>query len=85
MVKHFKIFFLGTSKLILMKLGMKHQRLKSILFCSMDNLGLTLTNFRARSNFSTFASLWENVTIMDSLETISSCDVDFGLYSKLND
>ena len=29
--------------------------------------------------------MWENVTIMDSLEIIVSCDLKFGLYSKLNE
>ena len=64
---------------------MKHQRCKSIIFCSMDNPGLTLTYFTARSNFAALALIWENVTMMDSLEIIASCDMEFGLYSKLND
>ena len=32
--KHFKIFFPGTTGLILMKLCMKHQRPKPFMFCS---------------------------------------------------
>ena len=27
----------------------------------------------------------ENVTMVDSLEMIASCDLEFGLYNKLND
>ena len=46
-----KIFSPGASGLISTKLGMKHWRLKSIIFCSNVNPVLTLTYFRARSNF----------------------------------
>ena len=48
-----KIFFPGISRPILKKLGLKHQRLKLIIFCSNDNPGLTLTYFSAWSNFAT--------------------------------
>ena len=34
-----KIFFTGASGPILTKLGMKHRRLKLIIFCSNDNHG----------------------------------------------
>ena len=50
-----KIFFPGASGLILTKFGMKHHILKSVIFCSIDNPGLTLTYFTARSNFITKA------------------------------
>ena len=79
------ILFPGTSGPILMKLGMKHQRLKLIIFCSNDNPLLILTYFTARSNFATYAFLWENVTMMDSLKIIASCDLEFGLLFRLND
>ena len=46
-----KIFFSGTTGLILMKLCMNHQRLKAFTFCSNYDPGLTLTYFMARSNF----------------------------------
>ena len=48
-----KIFFPGTTGLILMKLCtcMKHQRPKPFIFCSNYDSGLTLTFFMARSNF----------------------------------
>ena len=48
-----KIFFPGTTGLILMKLCMKHQRPKPFIFCSNYDPGLTLTYFMARSNFAT--------------------------------
>ena len=49
------------------------------------NPGLILTYFTARSNFATKAFIWENVTMMDSLEIIAPNDLKFGLLSKLND
>ena len=48
-----KIFFPGTTGLILMKLCMKHQIPKPFIFCSNYDPGLTLTYFIARSNFTT--------------------------------
>ena len=80
-----KILFPGTSGSISMKLGMKHQRFKLIIFCSNDNPVLILTYFTARSNFATSAFMWENVTMMDTLEIIASCDLEFGLLCKLYD
>ena len=68
----------------MMKLGMKHQSFKLIIFCSNDNPLLILTYFTAKSNFATSAFIWENVTMMDTLEIIASCDLEFGLSSKLN-
>ena len=58
---------------------MKYQRFKLILFCSNDNHALFLTYFTARSNFVSSASIWENVTIIDTLEIIASCDLKLGL------
>ena len=51
--KPLKIFFPGTTGLILMKLCMKHQRPKPFIFCSNYDPGLTLKYFMARSNFAT--------------------------------
>ena len=68
-----------------MKLGMNHQRFKLIIFCSNDNPVLILTYFTARSNFATSTFIWENVTMMDTLEIIASCDLEFGLLCKLDD
>ena len=46
-----KIFFPGTTGLILMKLCIKHQRPKPFIICSNYDPGLTLSYFMARSNF----------------------------------
>ena len=72
-----KIFFPGTTGLILMKLCMKHQRPKPFIFCSNYDLMLTLTYFMARSNFETLAFIRENVT-MNFLGIIASCDLEYG-------
>ena len=55
-----------------MKLRMKHQRFKLIIFCSNDSPVLILTYFTARSFCNSSAFIWENVTVMDTLEIISS-------------
>ena len=39
----------------------------------------------AGSNVATLAFIWENVIMIDSLEIIASCDMEFDMYSKLND
>ena len=67
-----------TTGLILMKLCMRHQRLKPFIVCSNYDPWLTLTYFMARSNLATWAFVWENVTMMDSLEIIASCKMEFG-------
>ena len=48
-----KIFFPGTTRQILMKLCMKHQRHKPFIICANYAPGLTLTYFMARTNFAT--------------------------------
>ena len=63
---------------------MKHHIPKPFIFCSNYGPELTLTYFMARSNFATPAFKLENVTMMDSLEIVASCDLEFGKYSKLN-
>ena len=73
-----KIFFPGTTGQFLMKLCMKHQKPKPFIIYANYDPGLTLTYFTARSNFATYAFTWENVTMMDSLEIIASCDLEFG-------
>ena len=57
---------------------MKHRKLKPIIVCSNDNPELTLTYLMARSNFASWAFIWENVTIMDSLVVIAACDMEVG-------
>ena len=73
-----KTIFLGTTWQFLMKLCMKHQRPKPFIICANYDPGLTLTYFTARSIFATYAFTWENVTIVDSLESIASYDLEFG-------
>ena len=73
-----KIFFPGTTGQILMKLCIKHQRPKPFIIYANYDPGLTLTYFTARSNFAIKAFTWENVIMMDSLEIIASCDLEFG-------
>ena len=46
-----KVFFLGTTGLILMKLCIKNGTPRPFIFCSNYNPGLTVTYFMARSNF----------------------------------
>ena len=50
-IQHFKIFSPGTSGPISIKLGMKHQVIKSIIIYSNGDPELTLTYSTARSNF----------------------------------
>ena len=64
-----------------MKLCMKHQRFKLIIFCSK----FILTYFTERSNFAALSFIWEHVIMMDNLEIIVSCDLEFGLLCKLNE
>ena len=48
-------FFSGTDGPISKKLGMWHWRLLSIIVCSNDDPGVTMTYFTARSNVVTLA------------------------------
>ena len=48
------------------------------LVCSNDDPGVTLTYFTARSNFVTWAFLWEKVKTVDFSETIAVCDLKDG-------
>ena len=59
-----------------MKPRMKHKRHKPFIMCANYDPGLTLTYFTTRSNFETWA--FYMVTLMDSLEFIASCDLEFG-------
>ena len=49
---------------------MKHRRLEPFVFYSNDNPRLTLIYFRARSNFATYAFIWENMTMIDLLKSM---------------
>ena len=48
-----KIFFSRTGGPIFMKLGMKHQGLLPVIVYINDDLGVTLTYFKPRSNLET--------------------------------
>ena len=62
-----------------MKLCMKHQRFKLIIFCSNDNPVLILT-YLQQGHILQLRVLYEkNVTMMDTLEIIAFCDLEFGL------
>ena len=68
-----------------MKLCMKHQRPKPFIFCSNYDPGLTLTYFMAGQILQLKFLYGKNVTMMYSLDIIASCDLEFGLYCKLNE
>ena len=61
-----------------MKLGMLHRRLLSIIVCSNNDPGVTLTYFTARSNLVTKAFLWEKVKTVDFSKTIAASDLTAG-------
>ena len=63
---------------MILKLGMQHLVLKLYKDCINGDPRMTLTYFTTRSNFATWAFTWENVTLMDSLKFIASCDLEFG-------
>ena len=56
-----------------------------IIFYSNDNPELILSYSKTMSNFATSAFIWENVTIMDTLEILEFCDLEVCLLCKLND
>ena len=72
-----KILFPGTTGPMLMKLCMKYQRPKPFIICAKYDPGLTLTILR-QGQICNLGFTWENVTLMDSLEFIASCDLEFG-------
>ena len=77
------IFFPGTSGPISTKLGMKHQRLKLTLSCSNDNPWVELDIFYSKVKFCNLGFYMGKCD--NYLEIIASCDLEFGLCSKLND
>ena len=64
------------------KLGMKgSERLKRIILCSNDNPGLTwvdldLDLFCGDVIFCNYGFVWDNVTMMDSFESIASSNLE---------
>ena len=76
--KHKKIFFSGTKRLMILKLGMQHQVLEYYRVCSNDDDGLTLTFFTVSSNLFPYAFVWEHILTVDFLETIEVYDLKVG-------
>ena len=56
-----KFFFSGTKRPMTLKVCVLHRVLKYYQVYSNDDPGLTLTYFRARSNFVPYAFVWEKV------------------------
>ena len=55
-----KIFFSGTIRPMVLKLGIQHQGFEPYKICSNDDPGMTLTYFIARSNLPLNAFEWES-------------------------
>ena len=60
---------------MILKLGMKHWGLKLYKVYIIDDPGLTLTYFTARSNLVPYAFVWEKGKTMDFSETIIVYDL----------
>ena len=58
-----------------LKVGMQHWVLEYYQVFTNDDSGLTLTYFKARSNFIPYAFVWEKGKTMDFSETIVVYDV----------
>ena len=70
--KNFKIFFSGTKRPMILKLGMRHWFHVCYQSCSNDDTGLTVTYFIARSNLVLFVFVWKNAKAIDFQETIEA-------------
>ena len=68
---------------MILKLGMQYRELKFYKVYINNNPGLTLTYFTARSNWVTWALLWEKVKTVNVSETIEACDLKVGRYRQL--
>ena len=66
---------------MILKLGMQHRVPEYYQVCSNDDPGLTLTNFKVRSNSVPYAFVWEKVKRMDVSGTIIVYDIKVGRYS----
>ena len=64
-----------------LKLDMQYWMLKYYQIYSIDDPGLTMTNFTARSNLVPYAFILENDKTMDFSETIVVYDVKVGICS----
>ena len=72
-----KILFPGTTWPILMKLCLKYQRPEPFIIVPIMTLGWPWPILRL-GQICNLGFTWENVTLMDSLEFIASCDLEFG-------
>ena len=80
MVETLKIFFSGTKRPMTLKLDMQHWVLEYYQVYSNDDLELSLTYFRERSNLVHYAFVWGKGKIMHFFfpETIVVYDVIVG-------
>ena len=67
-----KIFFSGTKRTMILKLGMQHRVLGYYQVCSNDDPWLTLTYIMAKSNLVHYAFVWKNGKRMDFQKLMSS-------------
>ena len=74
MVKTVKIFFPGTKRPMILKLGIQHRVFKYYQAYSNNDSGLTLTYFTARSCLVSYAFVWDNGKTMDFSENLAVCD-----------
>ena len=75
MVKTLKTFCSRTKRLMTLNLGMQHQVHEYYQSCSIDDPGLTLTYFTARSNLVPYAFVWEKGKTMDFSDKIVVYDL----------
>ena len=64
---------------------MQHRVLEYYQVCLNDDPGLTLTFFTAKSNWVSYAFIWEKGKSMDFLETIAVYNIKIGICSQLNE
>ena len=77
------MIFSGTGRPISTKLGMYHPGLQPVIVCSIDDPGVTLTYFTARSNLVTYVFLWEKSENSGFSETIAASDLKVGRCRQL--
>ena len=70
-----KIFFSGTKRPMILKLGMQYRVLEYYQVYSNGDPGLTLIYFTARSNLIPYAFVWAKGKTMDFSETIVVYDL----------
>ena len=67
-----------------LKVDLQYWVLEYYQICSNDDPGLTMTYFKARSNFVPYAFVWEEGKTMDFSESIVDYDIKVGRCSQLN-